>query len=146
MAKHEMFRDHGSQYYDPSSFYDAFSKEHFYGDHIHAAHRRASNMNATFDAFISDMKFGERPLPDMKYVPSRQLVEYTWTLVNNLSNMERWAWPLLVCFHPSFYAMNWHFLRRMPFFKWVVVAFRDDNLTEDDFKDAQKEIYELVHA
>jgi len=146
MAKKELATEKTHQFYSPEPFYDSFSKPHYHGDHMNAAHRRASDMHYTFLEFVDDMNHNERPLPNMEFVASKELVERTWNLINTLAKKESWAWPLVVCLSPTFYTSNWHFLRIMPFFRNVLVAFAANNLTEKDFMKAQKEIHELVHA
>lgn len=127
LKKAELDARGGKPFYEPSTYYGSYREPHYHSEYQWAASRYASGLYSTYYRFQKEGEKGTKTAPENLSDSVLQL----WTLINEASEKEPWAWPMMQL-QDGWYADK--FIAELPVLQSVKNSYIALGRTEDEFK------------
>jgi hypothetical protein len=137
VKKAELDARGGKPFYEPSTYYGSYREPHYHSEYQWAASRYASGLYSTYYRFQKEGEKGTKAAPDSLPESVKQL----WTLINQASEKESWAWPMMQL-QDGWYADK--FIAELPVLQEIKESYIALGHTEDGFKNALIEVRDLI--
>ena len=137
LKKAELEKRGGQPFNEPSTYYGSFREAHTHSNYEWAASRYASNLYSTYYRYQKEGEKGQKTAPDG--LP--ESVSQLWTLINETSNKEPWAWPMMQLYD-TWYADK--FIKELQVIQGIKDSYMALGHTEDTFKNALIEVRGLI--
>jgi hypothetical protein len=129
----------GQPFNEPSTFYGSYKEAHTHSDYQWAAARYASDLYSTYYRFQKEGGKGVKTAPDN--LP--ESVGHLWTLINEASEKEPWAWPMMQL-DDVWYSDK--YIGELPVLQAIKDSYITMGHTDYDFKNALVEVRDLTHS
>jgi len=139
LKKAELDARGGKPFNEPSTFYGSYKEAHTHSDYEWAASRYASNIYSTYYRFQKEGEKGAKTAPDN--LPDS--VGKLWTLINEASEKEPWAWPMMQL-DEVWYSDK--YIGELPVLQAIKNSYISLGYTEDAFKNALIEVRGLIRS
>lgn len=154
LKKQELVLKGGNPFYEPSTYYGQYRESYHHDSPDGAAGRYASQIFSSFSRYTAHKCTDVRVIPEERgeyelklwrishpqplTEPQRQL----WTVINELTATEPWAWPMMIGLNETFYTKP--HLESYPVLVLVRDRFMGLGYTEEEFLSVQKELWNML--
>lgn len=144
----------GKPFHEPSTYYYNFKEAHRHSDPHHAAMRQASNLLSKLSRYRAHRAQGPRTIPeerdeyDLKLwrishpTPLTPLEKDLWTTINQISETEPWAWPMMIGLYDAYNKPDWS--PSVPVIGDVKKSFCALGHTEEEFTTTQTALWLML--